>query len=164
MIMPRSTFSACVLLLCFICYSVGVFSREAENDNLDITSVRVYSMDWETLTNDAQTVESLVEYSQKMGFSTTIKDNHFCRLLREMLSEKRADYEYRLSFPMNVRTVCFVERSSGAVDTLSFNNFEYFRYNQDYLQLDTLLLDHVVSALPHGQALNLQELKPYWTD
>ncbi len=121
-------------------------------------------MHWDTLTNDALTVEALVDVSLKMGFTTIIKDSQFCRLLREMLSVERANYNNTLSFPMDERTVCFVERRSGVVDTLSFNNFTCFRYNQDYLELDTLLLDHILSGLPHGQVLNIQELKPYWTD
>ena len=155
----------CCLVSPFLFGRVGATLPVGSSEEEQIVDcVRIYSMDWETLTNSAMSVETLVEESCIMGYSTTIKDTHFCRLLREILSKERADYEYTLSFPMNVRTVCFVERRSGAVDTLSFNNFKYFRYNQNYLYLDTLLLDHVVSALPHGQALNLQELKPYWTD
>lgn len=156
--------SVCFLFMCLACVGVGVFARDADKHNSEVVSVRVYSMHWDTLTNDALTVEALVEISQKMGFATTIKDSQFCQGLRKMLSEKRAGYEDTAKFPMDVRTVFFVERTSGAVDTLSFNNFTGFRYNQDCLQLDTLLLDHVLTALPHGQVLNIQELKPYWTD
>ncbi len=156
--------SVCFLFVCLACAGVGMIARDADKHNSEVVSVRVYSMYWDTLTNDALTVEALVEISRSMGFTTIITDSQFCRMLREMLSQKCEDYEDAPTFPMDVRTVFFVERKSGAVDTLSFNNFTCFRYNQDYLQLDTLLLDHVLSALPHGQVLNIQELKPYWTD
>jgi hypothetical protein len=135
---------AAIFLLCS--FSILNQSCTQQNENIMIEKMKMVSIDWDIVTRNKITPESIWALSE--SYTTTITDSVFLENFGQELAKIKA---WEDNGNIDVRISCLLYRYNNEVDTLSFGRINILQFNDRYAQISMTLLNMILSKLPPEQ-------------